>query len=104
MNTTTTTVAPETTEQLIARLTSENAALKEKAKRKVSLKVAEKGGISVYGMGRFPITNYRSQWLVILDMADQIREFISANKAEIDLKEEMAKVANGRSVDLPAEK
>jgi len=94
MNTTTTTVAPETTEQLIARLTSENAALKEKAKRSISLKVSQTTGcVSLYGMGRFPISAYRSQWLAIFEMADKIRDFISANGVEIDLLEALNKEA-----------
>ena len=52
----------------------------------VSLKVSEKGGVSVYGLGRFPITLYQEQWLKLLDMADQIRDFIDAHKAELKAK------------------
>jgi hypothetical protein len=94
MNTTTVT---ETAEQTIARLTSENAALKEKAekaKRAISLKVSQTTGcVSLYGMGRFPISAYRSQWLTIFEMADKIRDFMTANAVEIDLLEALNKEA-----------
>jgi hypothetical protein len=94
MNTTSTVPANETTEQLIARLTAENASLKAKAARKVTLKVSEKTGcISLYGFGRFPISAYRSQWAAIFAMADQITAFIEANKEEIDLLEALNKEA-----------
>jgi hypothetical protein len=52
------------------------------------LKVSEKGGVSVYGLGRFPVTLYKEQWLKLLDMADDIRAFISANEAELKSKQQ----------------
>jgi len=52
----------------------------------VSLKVSEKGGVSVYGLGRFPITLYQEQWLKLLDMGDDIRNFIAANKSQLKAK------------------
>lgn len=48
--------------------------------------MSEKGGVSVYGLGRFPITLYQEQWLKLLDMADQIRDFIGAHKGELKAK------------------
>lgn len=69
----------ETPEQELARLRAENAALKQQQQRKVSFKVSEKGALSLYGMGRFPITLYAEQWLRVLDMAQDIRAFIAAN-------------------------
>ncbi len=60
----------------LERLRAENEQLKGQRVRGVSLKVSEKGGLSVYGMGRFPITLYKEQWLKLLDMADEIRAFI----------------------------
>ena len=68
------------------RLRSENAALKKGAATGISMKVSEKGGLSVYGMGRFPITLYKEQWLKLLDMSDAIRSFIAANDAALKTK------------------
>ena len=70
----------------LERLRSENEALKKGAARPVSLKVSEKGGVSVYGLGRFPITLYQEQWLKLLDMAEEIRSFIAAHKSELKAK------------------
>jgi hypothetical protein len=70
----------------LERLRSENEALKKGAARAVSLKVSEKGGVSVYGLGRFPITLYQEQWLKLLDMAEEIRSFIAAHKGELKAK------------------
>ena len=50
------------------------------------MKVSEKGGLSVYGMGRFPITLYKEQWLKLMDMSDAIRSFIEANDAALKAK------------------
>lgn len=70
------------------RLRAENEALKNGRKDKVvTLKVSEKGGLSAYGMGRFPVTLYKEQWLKLLDMADEIRAFITANDAKLKTKE-----------------
>ena len=70
----------------LERLRSENEALKKGAAKGVSLKVSEKGGVSVYGLGRFPITLYQEQWLKLLDMAEEIRSFIAAHKGELKAK------------------
>jgi len=74
----------------LARLKAENEALKEKQKRgsAVSMKVSEKGAVSVYGLGRFPVTLYQEQWLKLLSLSDDIREFIEANKAALKVKEQ----------------
>src|SRR5471032_3319326 len=70
------------------RLRAENEALKKPAARgPMYLKVSEKGGLSVYGLGRFPVTLYREQWEKLLGMADQIREFIKANDQTLKKKE-----------------
>ena len=71
----------------LERLRRENESLKQGAKRGVSLKVSEKGGVSVYGLGRFPITLYQEQWTRLLDMADQIRDFIKDHESELKKKE-----------------
>lgn len=69
------------------RLRQENAALKKGAARGVSLKVSEKGGLSVYGLGRFPVTLYKEQWTKLLDMSDEIRTFITTHDKELKAKE-----------------
>jgi len=71
----------------IERLRAENENLKKPARGQTSLKVSEKGALSVYGMGRFPVTLYREQWEKLLGMADQIREFIRENDAALKKKE-----------------
>ena len=70
----------------LERLRAENAALKNRTQRGVSLKVSEKGGVSVYGLGRFPITFYKEQWEKLLDMADDIRAFIRENEGRLKVK------------------
>ena len=71
----------------LERLRQENAALKKGAAKGVSLKVSEKGGLSVYGLGRFPVTLYKEQWIRLLDMADEIRSFIAENESKLKAKE-----------------
>jgi hypothetical protein len=71
----------------LERLRAENASLKKGAAKGVSMKVSEKGGLSVYGMGRFPITLYKEQWLKLLDLSAEIRAFIAANDAQLKTKE-----------------
>jgi hypothetical protein len=71
----------------LERLRAENERLKGQRARGVSLKVSEKGGVSVYGMGRFPITLYKEQWLKLLDMADEIRAFIRENDSSLKTKD-----------------
>jgi hypothetical protein len=82
-------MAPEEDLQAeIARLRAENEKLKKPATRgQMSLKVSEKGGLSVYGLGRFPVTLYREQWEKLLGMADEIRAFIQENDAQLKKKE-----------------
>ena len=71
----------------LERLRAENAALKKGASSSVRMKVSEKGAVSVYGMGRFPVTLYKEQWLKLLDMSDEIRAFITANEPQLKAKE-----------------
>jgi hypothetical protein len=68
------------------RLRSENERLKNRQTRGVSLKVSEKGGVSVYGLGRFPVTLYKEQWTRLLDMAEDIRTFIKDNDSKLKAK------------------
>jgi hypothetical protein len=72
----------------IERLRAENENLKKPAARgAMSLKVSEKGALSVYGMGRFPVTLYREQWEKLLGMSDEIRKFIEEHDAQLKKKE-----------------
>lgn len=71
----------------LERLRAENAALKKTSSKGISMKVSEKGGLSIYGLGRFPITLYKEQWNKLLDMADDIRAFLKANDAQLKTKE-----------------
>lgn len=71
----------------LERLRSENAALKKGASTGITMKMSEKGALSVYGMGRFPVTLYQEQWLKLLDMSDGIRAFIAANEGKLKSKD-----------------
>ena len=70
----------------LERLRQENAALKKGAASGIRMKVSEKGAVSIYGMGRFPVTLYKEQWLKLLDMSDDIRAFIAENEAQLKTK------------------
>ena len=71
----------------LERLRSENSALKKGAASGITMKVSEKGGLSVYGMGRFPITLYKEQWLKLMDMSDAMRAVIAANDSVLKTKD-----------------
>jgi len=71
----------------LERLRTENERLKGERARGISLKVSEKGGVSAYGLGRFPVTLYKEQWIKLLDMAGDIRRFIRENEASLKAKE-----------------
>ena len=71
----------------LQRLRAENEALKKSGRSKLAMKVSEKGALSVYGMGRFPVTLYKEQWIKLLDMGDDIRDFIEANNESLKAKE-----------------
>lgn len=71
----------------LARLRAENERLKKTASRGISMKVSEKGGVSVYGLGRFPVTLYKEQWTKLLDLADDIRSFIRENEQSLKTKD-----------------
>jgi hypothetical protein len=72
----------------LERLRAENERLKGQRDRGVSLKVSEKGGVSVYGLGRFPVTLYKEQWTKLLDMANEIRAFLEENRDRLKTKDE----------------
>jgi len=73
-------------QQELERLRAENSALKKGATRGLSFKVSEKGALSVYGMGRFPVTLYKEQWERLLDATDDIRAFLKANDSSLKAK------------------
>ena len=71
----------------LERLRAENEQLKKSVRGKLTMKVSEKGALSVYGMGRFPVTLYKEQWLRLLAAADEIKAFIEANQDILKSKE-----------------
>ncbi len=71
----------------LERLKAENANLKARGSKGVSFKVSEKGAVSVYGLGRFPVTLYQEQWLKLLELADDIRAFIREHEGQLKKKE-----------------
>ena len=81
-------MAEEDLKAELERLKAENERLKSQRTRAVTLKVSEKGGVSVYGLGRFPVTLYKEQWARVLDMADDSRAFIKENDAKLKAKPE----------------
>ncbi len=70
----------------IERLRAENERLKKQQSRGLTMKVSEKGALSVYGLGRFPVTLYKEQWLKLLDTADAIRAFLKDNAGQLKSK------------------
>jgi hypothetical protein len=72
----------------LERLRAENEALKKgKEPGTISMKVSEKGAVSVYGLGRFPVTLYQEQWLKLLAKKDEIKRFIEENRSRLKVKE-----------------
>jgi hypothetical protein len=70
----------------LERAKAEIERLRRTASRGMSIKVSEKGGVSVYGLGRFPVTLYKEQWEKLLDMADELRHFIRENASSLKTK------------------
>ncbi len=73
----------------LERLRAENEALKNKKVNNgtLSMKVSEKGALSVYGMGRFPVTLYKEQWLKLLGISEDLKKFISENDSRLKTKD-----------------
>jgi hypothetical protein len=84
-------MAEETAEQRLARLEAENKALREQIEQRktgqLRLKISEKGGLSVYGLGRFPVTLYKEQWVRLLDYSEEIKKFLKANDQQLKAKQ-----------------
>jgi hypothetical protein len=70
----------------LEKLRAENDRLKSGATRAISMKVSEKGALSFYGLGRFPVTLYKEQWLKLLDRANEIKSFIQENDSKLKAK------------------
>jgi hypothetical protein len=81
-------MSDEDPKEELERLRKENEALKKGGSSGIRMKVSEKGAVSIYGMGRFPITLYKEQWLKLLDMSAEIRAFIGSNEARLKRKDE----------------
>ena len=83
-----TTLTPEQAQAELSRLMAENAALRSKAasRQTLTLKVSDKGAVSVYGLMRFPVTLYAQSWLKLLSIADEIKAFIDANRNSLTYK------------------
>lgn len=79
-------MSPNEMQVELERLRAENEALKKGGPKGLSLKVSQKGGVSVYGLGRFPVTLYKEQWAKLLDMTDEIRQFIADNDDKLKTK------------------
>lgn len=80
-------MADEDVQAELARLRAENEALKQKRSGAISMKVSEKGAVSVYGLGRFPVTLYQEQWQKLLAAAEDIKAFIAENRSKLKVKE-----------------
>ena len=81
----------ESAEQKLARLEAENKALKEQIEERkpgqLRLKISEKGGLSVYGLGRFPVTLYKEQWARLLEQGDEIKKFLKDHDRDLKAKQ-----------------
>jgi hypothetical protein len=80
-------MADEDVQAELARLRAENETLKQRRSNAVSMKVSEKGAVSVYGLGRFPVTLYQEQWQKLLALSDDIKSFIEENRSRLKVKE-----------------
>ena len=85
-------MAEETSDEKLARLEAENKALREQVDQRrpgqLRLKVSEKGGLSIYGLGRFPVTLYKEQWIRLLEHAEEIKSFLKENDPLLKAKQQ----------------
>jgi hypothetical protein len=75
-----------TKEELLARIAELEKLAAGRPRGSLEFRVGEKGGVSVYGLGRFPVTLYYEQWIRLLDAADGLRKFLEDNKSHLKLK------------------
>ncbi|MBP1780138.1 MAG: hypothetical protein H6Q86_6149 [candidate division NC10 bacterium] len=76
----------QTKEELLARIAELEKQAGSKKSGRMDFKVGEKGGVSVYGLGRFPVTLYYEQWIRLLDAGEELRAFLESNKSRLKLK------------------
>ena len=79
-------MAEPTKEELMSRIADLEKQVSAKKTKGIEFKIGEKGGVSLYGLGRFPVTLYYEQWVRLLDSADALREFLEENKSKLKLK------------------
>jgi hypothetical protein len=79
-------MADPSKEDLMARIAELEKKLGAKQSGKLEFKVGDKGGVSVYGLGRFPVTLYYEQWNKLLDASQELRAFLEANKSHLKLR------------------
>jgi hypothetical protein len=80
-------MAEESKEELLARIAELEKQVGGRKRGALEFRVGEKGGVSVYGLGRFPVTLYYEQWVRLLDAADNLRAFLEENKSRLKLKD-----------------
>lgn len=80
-------MAEPTRDELLARIAELEKQSGSRPRGSLEFRVGEKGGVSVYGLGRFPVTLYYEQWIRLLDVADKLRTFLEENKSRLKLKE-----------------
>jgi len=81
-------MAEPTKEELLARIAELEKQAGGRKKGNLEFRVGEKGGVSVYGLGRFPVTLYYEQWIRLLDVAGDLRKFLDENKSKLKLKDQ----------------
>lgn len=79
-------MAELTKEELLARIAELEKQVETKKSGKLEFRVSEKGGVSAYGLGRFPVTLYYEQWIRLLDAGQDLRDFLETNKSRLKLK------------------
>ena len=79
-------MAEQTQDELLARIAELEKQVGTKRSGKLEFRVGEKGGVSVYGLGRFPVTLYYEQWIRLLDAAQDLRAFMESNKSRLKLR------------------
>ena len=82
------TMSEPTREELMARIAELEKKAEGRKKGALEFRVGEKGGVSVYGLGRFPVTLYYEQWIRLLDACKDLREFLEENKHRLKLKDQ----------------
>ena len=81
-------MSEQTKEELLARIAELEKKAEGRKRGALEFRVGEKGGVSVYGLGRFPVTLYYEQWVRLLDAAKDLREFLEENKHRLKLKDQ----------------